>query len=230
LLVFSFLVGSVGAVFVVSRYLSYEDRTGEIAFAVLMVIIINGYVALSDLNSGFGYIVAVNLGACFGWGMIDGLVYAVSSSIERNRARNRLVTLKQTVGGQDTINKVIKNLDDTFLASFDDAGKKAVAGALVEHVGQADFGKAKVLTKDDIGGWLSILGIYLTVGLLMALPFLVLSDKFLAWVISNSLGVAWVTWYGIQLGKAVGKYRWLLGLILGATAVMFLVVSYFVWT
>ncbi len=39
------------------RYLSYSDRTGEITFAVLMVIIINGYVALSDLNSGFGYIV-----------------------------------------------------------------------------------------------------------------------------------------------------------------------------
>jgi hypothetical protein len=55
------------AFFVAKRYLSYSDRTGEITFAVLMVII-NGYVALSDLNSGFGYIVAVNLGACFAWG------------------------------------------------------------------------------------------------------------------------------------------------------------------
>ena len=50
-----------------SKYLSYADRTGEIAFAVLMVIIVNGYVALSDLNGGFPYIVAVNLGACATW-------------------------------------------------------------------------------------------------------------------------------------------------------------------
>lgn len=214
----------------VSRYLSYEDRTGEIAFAVLMVIIINGYVALSDLNYGFLYIVAVNLGACFGWGMIDGLVYAVSSSIERNRTRNKLLMLKQCAECHDTLDKVTKSFDDTFLEGFDEAGKKAIAGALIEHVGQADVGKAKVLTRADVGGWLSILGIYLSVGLLMALPFLVLPDKFLAWVISNSLGVAWVTWYGVQLGKAVGKYRWLLGLVLGATAIMFLIVSYLVWT
>jgi hypothetical protein len=215
---------------VVSRYLSFEDRTGEIAFAVLMVIIINGYVALSDLNYGFLYIVAVNLGACFGWGMIDGLVYAVSNSIERNRTRNKLVMLKQCAACHDTPEKVTKSFDDTFLAGFDDEGKKAIAKELIVHVGQAELGKAKVLTKEDIGGWLSILGIYLTVGVLMALPFLVLPDKFLAWVISNSLGVAWVTWYGVQLGKAVGKYRWLLGLVLGATAIMFLIVSYLVWT
>lgn len=214
----------------VSRYLSFEDRTGEIAFAVLMVIIINGYVALSDLNYGFIYIVTVNLGACFGWGMIDGLVYAVSSSIERNRTRNKLLMLKQCADCHDTLDKVTKSFDDTFLEGFDDTGKKAIAGALIEHVGQADVGEAKVFTKGDIGGWLSILGIYLTVGFLMALPFLVLPDKLLAWVISNSLGVAWVTWYGVQLGKAVGKYRWLLGLVLGVTAVLFLVISYLVWT
>ena len=52
------------AIFLLMKYLSFVDRVGEVAFAVLMVIIINGYVALSDLNTGFGYIVVVNLGAC----------------------------------------------------------------------------------------------------------------------------------------------------------------------
>jgi hypothetical protein len=50
-----------------------------------------------DLNSGFGYIVAVNLGACFGWGVIDGLIYAVSSSIERNNIRSKLLLLKSAL-------------------------------------------------------------------------------------------------------------------------------------
>jgi hypothetical protein len=218
------------AVFVVSRYLSFEDRTGEIAFAVLMVIIINGYVALSDLNSGFVYIVAVNLGACFGWGMIDGLVYAISSSIERNNTRNKLVMLKQCAECHDTIVKVTRSFDDTFLEDFSEDGKKAIAQQLIEHVGNAKLGENKVLTRDEIGGWVSIIAIYLTVGVLMALPFLVLPDKFLAWIISNSLGVAWVTWYGVQLGKAVGKYRWLMGLILALVGISFLIISYIVWT
>jgi len=77
-----------------SKYLTYTDRTGEAAFAVLMVIIINGYVALSDLNTGFTYIVAVNFGACLSWGTIDGLIYAISSAIERNNIRNKLIQFR----------------------------------------------------------------------------------------------------------------------------------------
>jgi VIT1/CCC1 family predicted Fe2+/Mn2+ transporter len=213
-----------------SKYLSYTDRTGEIAFAVLMVIIINGYVALSDLNSGFVYIVAVNLGACFGWGMIDGLVYAISSSIDRNNIRNKLIKLKECVTCRQSLDKVVENFDDTFLASFDNEGKKAVAKEIIQHVPEATLGENKLLTRAELMGWLSIIGIYLTVGLLMALPFLVLPDKLMAWLISNGLGVAWVAWYGVQLGKAAGKNRWLLGSILAVVGIMFLVVSYIVWT
>jgi hypothetical protein len=77
-----------------TKYLSYTDRIGETAFAVVMVIIINGYVALSDLNTGFLYIVTVNIGACVSWGFIDGFIYAISSSIERNNLRKKLIFLK----------------------------------------------------------------------------------------------------------------------------------------
>jgi VIT1/CCC1 family predicted Fe2+/Mn2+ transporter len=195
-----------------------------------MVIIINGYVALSDLNSGFVYIVAVNLGACFGWGMIDGLVYAISSSIDRNNIRNKLIKLKECVTCRQSLDKVVENFDDTFLASFDNEGKKAVAKEIIQHVPEATLGENKLLTRAELMGWLSIIGIYLTVGLLMALPFLVLPDKLMAWLISNGLGVAWVAWYGVQLGKAAGKNRWLLGSILAVVGIMFLVVSYIVWT
>jgi VIT1/CCC1 family predicted Fe2+/Mn2+ transporter len=128
------------------------------------------------------------------------------------------------------LDKVTASFDDTFLAGFSEEGKKAIAKDLIVHVKDADVGKSKVLTRDEFLGGASILGIYLTVGVLMALPFLLLPDKLTAWFTSNILGVAWVTWYGVQLGKAVGKYRWLLGLILGALAVMFLVVSYMVGT
>src|SRR5512139_1628105 len=103
-----------------SKYLSYTDLIGEVAFAVLMVIIINGYVALSDLNTGFLYIVVVNLGACLSWGTIDGLIYAISSSMERNNTRNKLITLKDSLKSENTTEIVKRNLDDTFLVNFTD--------------------------------------------------------------------------------------------------------------
>ncbi|MCW4030235.1 MAG: hypothetical protein NWE92_11385 [Candidatus Bathyarchaeota archaeon] len=212
-----------------SRYLSYTDRTGEIAFAVIMVIIINGYVALTDLNSGFTYIIVVNLGACASWGLIDGLIYAFSGSIERNNMRNKLLKLKASLRNGCTIEVVKATLNDTYLSTFDDAGKEAIAKEIVVHVSGADFGKVKVLTKNEIMGWLAIIGIYMTVGVLLALPFLILSDKVLAWILSNICGVTWLTWYGIQMGKTAGKNRWLLGAFMAIVSILFILFSYLAW-
>lgn len=212
-----------------SKHLSFSDRTSEVAFAVLMVIIINGYVALSDLNSGFIYIVAVNLGACASWGIIDGLIYVISDSIGRNTVRNKLRQLKSCVNCENSLDQVKKSLDETFLEGFDDEGKSAIAKAIITHVPNASLGENKVITKEEALGWLSIIGIYLLVGFLPALPFLILRDKALAWLISNISGVAWLFWYGVQLGKSSGKSRLLLGLVMAAISILFLAFSYRVW-
>lgn len=220
----------------VSRYLSYTDRTGEIAFAVIMVIIINGYVALSNLNSGFLYIVAVNLGACGGWGFIDGFIYAISSSIDRNNLRNKLLFLKNLSQEKDETyqkklaDKVEKQLDDSLLSSFSEEGKKEITKNIITYAPQATVEKNILITKDEALGWLSIIGIYLTVGFLLALPFLVFPDKILAWFISNLIGVGWLFWYGVQLGRSVGKAKLVLGFSMAAVGIAFLVISYLVWT
>ena len=191
-----------------------------------MVVIINGYVALSKLDSGFAYIVLVNIGACFAWGTIDGLIYAISSSIERNNVRNKLLALKKAVNSSNVLGTVKANFNDTFLAGFDEKGKDAIANDIIAHVPDASLGENRVLTKKELLGWLSIICIYLGVGFLLALPFLVLHDKILAWFISNSVGVAWLFWYGVQLGKVAGKNRWLIGVLLSVFSILFLASSY----
>ena len=212
-----------------SKYLTYIDRTSEVAFAVLMVIIINGYVALSDLNTGFTYIVAVNLGACFGWGTIDGLIYAISSSIKRNDIRNKLINLKSALKTENTLQQVKNNLDDTAFGGFDEKGKDAIAREIIAHVPDAKLEENKLLTKEEMMGWLSIIGVYMVVGFLLALPFLVIDNKIAAWVVSNAFGLTWIFWYGSQLGKIAGKNRWLVGIIMAGVGILYLVLSYIVW-
>ncbi len=216
---------------VIKGNLSYTDRTGEVAFAVIMVIIINGYVALSGLNTGFLYIVAVNLGACAGWGFIDGFIYAISSSIERNNNHNKMKFLKSLTNKNDpqVLEKVESSLDETFLDSFDKEGKEAIAKDIMTHVQQASEENDKVFTKSDLLGWLSINLIYVITGFALALPFLILPDKLTAWFVSNFLGVLWLFWYGTQLGKSLGRHQLLLGFLMAGIGVVFLVVSYLVW-
>jgi VIT1/CCC1 family predicted Fe2+/Mn2+ transporter len=193
-----------------------------------MVIIINGYVALSQLNTGFLYIVVVNLGTCLFWGIIDGLIYAISSSIERNGVRNKLLQLKACVKGDNVLETVKMSLNDTFLVSFDGEGKEAIAKEIIKHVPRASLQERWVLTRQEWMGWLSIIGIYLVTGFLLALPFLVLPNKVFAWFLSNGAGVAWIFGYGIVLGKSAGKKGWIFGVALAVISIAFLAWSYFI--
>ena len=83
-----------------------------------------------------------------------------------------------------------------------------------------------IFTKDDTLGWLSIIGIYVSVGVLLALPFLVFPDKLFAWLVSNVAGVAWLFWYGVQLGKLSSKNPLIIGLIMVFVTVIIYGVSY----
>jgi hypothetical protein len=212
------------------RHLSYTDRTGEAAFAVIMVMIINGYVSLSKLDSGFLYIVAVNLGACACWGFIDGFIYFISKTIERNDNRKKLLLLK-SLKLEDTSDKARAEtvLHETFLEGFDAKGKEEIAKDLVANAASASTEESK-MNKEEIFGWISIMLIYLATGFLLALPFLILPSKTNAWLVSNGVGSAWLFWYGIQVGKNVGKNRILLGLFLTTVGIAFLAMSYFVWS
>jgi len=213
------------------KYLGYTDRTGETAFAVIMVIIINGYVALSRLNTGFLYIVVVNLGACACWGFIDGFIYSISKSIERNCNQKKLFLLKSwKTDEKEHMSEVKDMIQDTFLADFDDNGKDAIAKDLLAYSANASVKESRILNREEVLGWLSIMFIYLITGFALALPFLVLPDKMNAWLVSNVVGSAWLFWYGIQLGNSVGRKRLLLGLFLVLAGLAFLIISYFVWS
>jgi VIT1/CCC1 family predicted Fe2+/Mn2+ transporter len=195
-----------------------------------MVMIINGYVSLSKLNSGFLYIVVVNLGACACWGFIDGFVYFISKSIERNDNRKKLLLLKSLkLGDTSDMARAKTVLHETFLDGFDAKGKEEIAKDLVANAADASIEEGK-MNKEEILGWISIMFIFLATGFVLALPFLVLRSKINAWLVSNGIGSAWLFWYGIQIGKNVGKNRILLGLFLTVVGIAFLAMSYFIWS
>jgi hypothetical protein len=211
------------------KYLSFTDRTAEIAFAVYMVIIINGYVALSKLDTGFLYIVLVNMGACIGWGFIDGFLYFTSNSMERNNARKKIFLFKSAKNDQTPIKELKRELDDTFLETFDDNSKEKIVGEILQNSSGASPGPDKLITREEALGWLSILLIYVTVGFLLALPFLIMPNKLFAWFASNLIGCAWLFYYGTQLGKNLGRHTIILGVLTAAMGLAFLCLSYLVW-
>jgi VIT1/CCC1 family predicted Fe2+/Mn2+ transporter len=195
-----------------------------------MVVIVNGYVSLSELNTGFLYIVAVNVGACVAWGFIDGFLYLLSSTMELNASRILLRRLRSEPDKTNAKQELSKNLDGTFLQALPPEGRNAVAEAALRHLPDVGIEEPHFVSKKVALGGLSIFLIYLSVGVILSLPFLLIPNKVVAWLVSNSIGIAWLFWFGAKLGQSAGRSRWLSGLVLAVFGIVFLALSYFVWT
>jgi len=144
------------------KHLDYTDIVTEAAAAVYMVIIINGYVSLSQLNTQFYYILAVDIGACLGWGFIDGFTYGVSGSIERGNQAKFVREIQSEKDSNKAVNDVVGELDDTFLSQYSDDAKRIIALEILKNSSKVTINKKGFMTRDDLGGLAAILSIYLT--------------------------------------------------------------------
>jgi len=112
------------------KHLDLTDLFSEAVEAVYMVIIIGGYVALSQLNSQFLYIVQVNIGACIGWGVIDGLAHILSNAAERGTQVDLVKRIQSEQSTESSTLDVIEEFDGTYLSNLSDGTKKKIAGEI----------------------------------------------------------------------------------------------------
>ena len=193
-----------------------------------MLVIINGYVALSNLHTQFYYIVAVDIGASIGWGLIDGFAYAMSEAIVR--ANQVAIAEKIQSDAKDTsIDKIVDELGDTFLSQISYEGRRNIAAEILRNSSNVSIKEPKILTREDLAGLVSILGIYLSAGIALSISYVILPNKFNAWLVSNVIGIGWLFYYGYTIGKIGGQRRILLGLLTSLAGIAFLVLSYILY-
>jgi VIT1/CCC1 family predicted Fe2+/Mn2+ transporter len=212
-----------------SKHLDYSDLVTESAIAVYMVIIINGYVSLSQLNTEFYYILAVDLGACLAWGFIDGFTYGISGSIERGNQAKVIQMIQNEKDSERAINEVVEKLDDTFVEQYSEAAKISIASEILKNSSTVSAVKKGFMTREDLGGMASIIALYLAAGVILSFPYIILPNKIDAWALSNGLGIAWLFFYGYRVGGILGEKRILIGFVTMSAGIVFLTVSYLVY-
>ena len=198
----------------------------EAAVAVYMLVIINGYVALSQLNTQYYYIIATDIGAAAGWGFIDSFTYVVGQLIDRGGRASILEKIQSEKVPDKSIGEVIKELDGTFVSHFSFEGKRNIAKEILKNSAGASVRRERFLTRDDLGALASILGIYMTAGIALSVSYFVFTNKLNAWIVSNLIGIVWLFYYGYTVGKIVGQKRIIIGILTSSVGIALLVVSY----
>jgi len=207
------------------KNLDINDLISEAAAAVFMVVIINGYVSLAGIRTQFYQIILIDVGACLTWGFIDGLTYAIGSSIDRGTQSSLARKIQSEKNSEDAISDIVGQFEGTYLSTLSEEDKKSIAEEVLKKNPPVSNVREKFITSDERKGFLSIIGIYLVAGALLSLPYFIFPSKIQAWIISNSLGIAWLFYYGYTAGKITGAKRILVGLLTSSIGIGFLVLT-----
>jgi VIT1/CCC1 family predicted Fe2+/Mn2+ transporter len=201
------------------RVLDPVDRFSEVIFGLIMVLTFTG--ALSVAESGRQEVRQMLVGALacnVAWGLVDGVMYALTSMAGRARA----ALVLDGIRAADAVTArsiVLAALPEGVAGVTDDAAADLMVARIRAFAGRR--GALRPTLEDLKGAGMACLLVVLAT-LPPTVPFLLFGDATRALRISNGLAVASLFLAGASLGKAIGVRPWTLGLamvLLGAALV-----------
>lgn len=176
------------------------DRFSEIIFGLVMVLGFTGTVSVAEGGrEELRDVLAAALACNVAWGLVDGLMYVITSVVER--ARRHAVLAGIRAAGPEGARAVVRAaLPEGVAAVADEADVERLAARIRAGPPPA----APRLEWGDLAGaaWTCLLVILAT--LPPVVPFLLARDVGLALRVSNGVAVACLFVAGWSLGKATG--------------------------
>ena len=201
-----------------NRVLEPVDRFGEVIFSLIMVLTFTGSISVATAGrQEIREMLIGALGCNIAWGIVDGVMYAVTSLGYRTR-QARIRHLIPTVAPEVARALVRAELPDVVDAALDDAGIDAV----VAQVRRTGIGPTARLTREDLLGALGVFLVVTLATLPVVLPFVFIQEVGPALRVSNGIALAMLFIAGRSFGKASGLHPRRVGLamtVLGSVLV-----------
>jgi VIT1/CCC1 family predicted Fe2+/Mn2+ transporter len=198
------------------RVLDPVERFSEIIFGLVMVLTFTGSVSVAESGrQEVRDLLVAALGCNVAWGLVDGVMYVVTSVVERAR-RNAVLWGVREAGTDRARAIVLGALPEGVALVTDEAEADRMAARLralpepPRHVG---------IEGHDLRGALGSCLLVVVATLPPTIPFLLVEDVGRALRVSNAAAVVCLFLAGWSLGRATGVRAWVLGLamvLLGA--------------
>jgi len=195
------------------------SRYSEILFGLLMVLTFTGcFNALEAGRAEIRDLLIAGIGCNLAWGMIDAIVYLITTLTERARALRLLQRLNQLPPGD---NRGITALRDALPGPLAAICRDDELGDLQARLRQhPELGQGGVWRWNDL---LNSLGVFLMVFLStfpVLLPFIFMQDPIPALHLSHTIALLMLMGIGYGLARYAGSPRpWLIGVLFAAAGV-----------
>lgn len=188
------------------------DRSSEVLFGLIMALTFTttfevataGRVDVRDMLIGA-------LGCNLAWGLVDGVMFVVTRSIEKHRFHSRIRAL-QAAPASDAARILESDLPEGWEHLVDPADLVRLA----ERARGLPLPAPPRLTAGDLRAGVAVFLLVFLSTFPVALPFLLFQDLFLAARVSDATGIVMLFWIGTRLGRHAGRRPWLVGLTMVA--------------
>ena len=197
------------------RVLEPIERVSEVLFGLIMVMTFTGSISVAESGREDVRMMLVGaIGCNIAWGIVDAIMYLMSSLTERARGRSALVMVRKATDSAHAHQLITDAIPDVIASVLKESDLEAIRQRLVAMPDSASGVHRRLLGKDE---WLGALGVFLLVffsTLPVVVPFAFMDDARLALRISNGIAIAMLFACGASLGKFAGGRPWVVGLIM----------------
>ncbi|MFN8533302.1 MAG: hypothetical protein U0556_07125 [Dehalococcoidia bacterium] len=164
-------------------------------------------------------------GATIAWGLIDGLMYVLTSAFERREKHRLLADLAEAGTDEERLDAIAGELDHILEPVASEATRRSLYEDVLDHLRGSQPQPTGIKREDFVGG-LSYLVLAVLAVIPSLVPFLLLRDyPMLAIRASNVVSFAMLFWAGYRWGQYTGSNPWKIGLLLVAMGALMLLVA-----
>lgn len=210
------------------KYLDPVDRMSESVFGLIMVLGITSTASLyvEDSSDPAMTLIIAAIGCNLAWGIVDGVMYVVTSLFSRSRSVYILRLIRQAHDATAARTAIARYVEKSVGNLLEPNEQFQVAGWVydkVEHLKEERI-RNRITGDDLLGGVATFIAEFITT-LPAVLPFLFIHDWQVALRVSNLLTILMLFVIGYSLALYNGGNKWLLGLSLMCLGVILVAIT-----
>lgn len=198
------------------------DRLSEIVFGLLMALTFTGTMSsVTGQEGGVRAVLIAAFGCNLAWGIVDGVMYVLTTVVERVRRRGFIDALRR---------EPLDRAREMFLESLPDdvrrvSSPKETEALLLRVRALGHDPRHKALTGRDLKAAVAIFLLVVTSTLPPSIPFLLTDDVALAMRASNGIALAMLFVIGARLGQYMGRSPWPMAFAMAAIGALLVAVT-----
>lgn len=191
---------------IADRLITPAGRLQEMIYAIIMVLTVTSTVSrtLPDSEEGMRTLVFAVLGCNIAWGIVDGVMYVLTSLFNKNRALKMVKDATSAVTGDEALSIIDGEFNPPFEWMLEKDERRKLNEEILDHVIRLNPPVATVTRYDLMGGVVCFIVTFLTT-LPAVVPFYFMSEMDPAIRLSNAIALSMLFMVGVEYARYTNK-------------------------